>query len=288
MENKTDDSFFIYAIILEHEHILLHASLTTDIIDVKHESEQMYEIAQLHKPVAILDMICHTKDLSLLDYYVKKYMLQYGIFYVRGGSYYEPILPEHLLKTLDAEFKTVDCYKKKYKNPENIVPKYSQEYIKLNDKYKKLKEFVDANGETYCITRDVIKEFEWISEKINFVRSANLNLIDYENKNGIVFYKNKEHGCVSYFEFDEHNQSMYNSVIYHIYKIIETFFTIYKDNDYKIYENQDKKTIVNESLQTLSNYDNVKINELLNNTEFFIYAVINHLDELEFNLSTLL
>jgi len=287
MENK-EESFFIYSIMLEHEYILLHASLKTDIAEVKNECEQMYEIAQIHKPLSVLDMICHTKDLSLLDYYVKKYMLQYGIFYVRGGSYYEPTLPEYLLKTLDVEFKTLDCYKKKYNKPEIIIPKYSQEYMELNERYRYMREFEDINGKTYCITRDIIKEFEWISDKINFVRSANLNLIDYEMKNGIVFYKKIQTNTVSYFEFDEYNQSIYNSIIYNIGKIIEKFFIIYKDNFYKIYQNENKKTIVNDSLLVLSNYDSNEINELLQNTEFFIYAVINHLDELEFNLSTFL
>ena len=287
MENKTDDSFFIYAIILEHEHILLHASLTTDIIDVKHESEQMYEIAQLHKPVAILDMICHTKDLSLLDYYVKKYMLQYGIFYVRGGSYYEPTLPDYLSKSLESEFKMLDSYKKKYKNPESMIPKYSQEYIELNEKYRCIREFEDIHGNTYVITRDILKEFEWISDKIHFVRNATLNLIDYETKNGIVFYKNPQCDSVSYFDFHEHNQSIYNSIVYHIKKIIEKFFIIYQDNPYKMYENENKKTIVDYDIKVLSNYDSNQIKELLNNTEFFIYSVINHLEELEFNLSTL-
>jgi hypothetical protein len=101
MDNTTDDSFFIYAVALEHEYMLLHASLKTDIKDVKNECENIYYISKLNKPLAIFDMICHTKDLSLLDYYVKKYMIQYGIFYVRGGSYIEPILPDYLSKTLE-------------------------------------------------------------------------------------------------------------------------------------------------------------------------------------------
>ena len=287
MDNTTDDSFFIYALALEHEYMLLHASLKTDIKDVKNECENMYEIAKLHKPLAIFDMICHTKDLSLLDYYVKKYMLEYGIFYVRGGSYYEPILPDYLSKSLESEFKTIDCYKKNYKNPGNIVPKYSQEYIELNEKYRYIREFEDSNGNTYCITRDIIREIEWISDKIHFIRSATLNLIDYEKKNGIIFHKKNEGNSVSYFEFDEHNESMYNSILHNIRKIIEKFFIIYQDNAYKMYENENKKTIVDYTLLSLSNYDSNQLNEIIKNTEFFIYSVINHLEELEFDLSTL-
>ena len=287
MENSKDDSFFIYAVALEHEYMLLHASLKTDIKDVKNECENMYEVAKLHKPLAILDMICHTKDLSLLDYYVKKYMIQYGIFYVRGGSYIEPILPDYLSKTLESEFNTLDCYKKNYKNPGNIVPKYSQEYIELNEKYRYIREFEDSNGNTYCITRDIIREIEWISDKIQFVRSATLNLIDYEMSNGIVFHKKSEGKTVSYFELDQHNQSMYNSILYNIRKIIEKFFIIYKDNYYKMYENENKKTIVDYTLLSLSNYDSNQLNEIIKNTEFFIYSVVNYLEELEFNISTL-
>jgi len=286
MNNSTDESFFIYAIMLEHEYILLHASLKSDVTEVKNECEQMYEMAKLHRPIAILDMICHTKDLSLLDYYVKKYMLQYGIFYVRGGSYYEPMLPDYLSKTLECEFKTVDCYKKNYKNP--VIPTYSPEYIELNEKYRFLREIEHPNGYTYCITRDIITEFEWISDKIHFVRNATLNLIDYEKKNGIVFHKKNEGNSVSYFEFDEHTESMYNSILHNIRKIIEKFFIIYKDSPYKMYENENKKTIVDYHVNVLSNYDSNQLNELMQNTEFFIYSLINHLEELEFNLSTLL
>lgn len=283
MENNKDETFFIYSIALEPEYILLHASLKTDITDVKNECEQMYEMARLHRPIAILDMICHTKDLSLLDYYVKKYMLEYGIFYVRGGSYYEPTLPDYLSKSLEREFKTIDCYKKKYKTP--VISTYSPEYIELNEKYRFLREIEDVDGNTCCITRDIIKEFEWISDKINFVRSSTLNIIDCEMKNGIVFHKKNEGNSVSYFELDEINQSIYNSVIYHIKKIIEKVFIIYQDNAYKMYEN--KKTIVDYTLLSLSNYDGNQLNELIKNTEFFIYSIINHLEELEFNLSTL-
>ena len=285
MENSTDECFFIYALALENEYMLLHASLKTDITDVKNECEQMYEIAKLHKPIAILDMICHTKDLSLLDYYVKKYMLQYGIFYVRGGSYYEPTLPDYLSKSLEREFKTLECYKKNYNNP--VIPTYSPEYIELNEKYRFLREIEDVDGNACCITRDIMKEFEWISDKILFVRNATLNLIDYEIKNGIVFHKKNEGNLVSYFELDEHNQSIYDSVIYHIKKIIEKFFIIYQDNPYKMYENENKKTIVDYTLLSLSNYDGNQLTELIKNTEFFIYSVINHFEELEFDLSTL-
>jgi len=291
MNNSTDDSFFIYSIALEREYILLHASLKTDVTEVKNECEQMYEIAKLHKPLAILDMICHTKDLSLLDYYVKKYMLQYGIFYVRGGSYYEPTLPEYLSKSLEREFKTLDCYKKNYKNPPSLVPtkspEYSLEYIELHEKYRCIREIEDSNGNTSYITRDILKKFEWISDKIHFVRNANLNLIDYEMKNSIIFHKKNEGGSVSYFDFNEFYQSIYDSVVYNIKKIIEKFFVIHQDNPYKMYENENKKTIIDYDLKVLSNYDSNQINELLKNTEFFIYSVINHLEELEFNLSTL-
>jgi hypothetical protein len=89
------------------------------------------------------------------------------------------------------------------------------------------------------------------------------------------------------FELDEINQSIYNSVIYHIKKIIEKFFIIYQDNAYKMYENENKKTIVDYTLLSLSNYDGNQLTELIKNTEFFIYSVINHLEELEFDLSTL-
>jgi len=291
MNNSTDDSFFIYSIALEREYILLHASLKTDVTEVKNECEQMYEIAKLHKPLAILDMICHTKDLSLLDYYVKKYMLQYGIFYVRGGSYYEPTLPEYLSKSLEREFKTLDCYKKNYKNPPSLVPtkspEYSLEYTELHEKYRCIREIEDMDGNASYITRDILKKFEWISDKIHFVRNANLNLIDYEMKNSIIFHKKNEGGSVSYFDFNEFYQSIYDSVVYNIKKIIEKFFVIHQDNPYKMYENENKKTIIDYDLKVLSNYDSNQINELLKNTEFFIYSVINHLEELEFNLSTL-
>jgi hypothetical protein len=120
------------------------------------------------------------------------------------------------------------------------------------------------------------------------VRNATLNLIDYEMNNGIVFHKKNEGNSVSYIEFDEHTESMYNSILHNIRKIIEKFFIIYQDNSYKMYENENKKTIVDYDVKVLSNYDSNQLNELMQNTEFFIYSLINHLEELEFNLSTLL
>lgn len=65
-----------------------------------------------YKPIEVVEVI-ENADMYDEDKYTKKYMSQYGIDNVRGGSYLQTILPEYQLKSLEQELCTSQnkCFK---------------------------------------------------------------------------------------------------------------------------------------------------------------------------------
>jgi predicted GIY-YIG superfamily endonuclease len=66
----------------------------------------------LHKPIKIIETLNTTNPMDE-DIITKKYMLKYGIEYVRGGSYTKITLDDWMIQAIKHEFRTIDgcCYK---------------------------------------------------------------------------------------------------------------------------------------------------------------------------------
>uniref|UniRef100_A0A6C0HC21 Uncharacterized protein n=1 Tax=viral metagenome TaxID=1070528 RepID=A0A6C0HC21_9ZZZZ len=296
--------YFLYVILLEGDNIGLHASTETDMEKVKIEFEIMNDFAKLHKPIAVTDMVEIGQDFALIDLNVKKYMKEYGIQRVRGGSYSMVILPTYLKFTLELELKTLSNYAEEYLEKtkgifdieeyqnEEYLKKELQKYMLSKNKYELCKYIKDENGELYEIHKEtLIKELEWVIEKIHFIQSVNKDLQIYETTNGIRLFKNMTTGDMmsthAYFELSQENKMKYQYIINKIKGIIQIYFKLYQDDEDVITKYKYHKTIVDENVFKVSHYiDANYIEELIKNTELFVYSIINRLDEFEFDLST--
>jgi len=300
--------YFLYVILLEDDNIGLHASTETDMERVKIEFEIMNDFAKLHKPIAVTEMVEIGQDFALIDLNVKKYMKEYGMEKVRGGSYSAVILPSYLKFALEAELKTLSNYADDYlekqqgiyelyeRDTDNMaIAKVHEEYdkyISAKNKYELCKYIKDENGEIYEINKDIIiKELEWVIEKIHFIQSVNKDLQIYETTNGIRLFKNMTTGdmmsATAYFELSQENKMRYQNIIKKIKGIVQLYFKLHEDDEDVVAKYKYHKTIADENMFRVSHYVDMNyVEELIRNTELFVYSIINKIDEYEFDVST--
>jgi len=120
-EQKENIYYSIYVIQLEDDcfFILISPTLEKDSVELKdailEECEVMYDFAKIHKPVEIvhsyqLDDISEQNWGDELNSVVKKYMISYGIPYVRGGAYSDIELSNEQKAALDIELKWTSTF----------------------------------------------------------------------------------------------------------------------------------------------------------------------------------
>jgi hypothetical protein len=90
------------------------------------EAELYYDYLKKYKPISIVKRY-NTEDKLDVDKYVKLFMLEYGVDYVRGGSYSDEILSDSQIDVLSCEFDTVSTINS-VKQREAIVDTLIQRY----------------------------------------------------------------------------------------------------------------------------------------------------------------
>ena len=140
----------IYFLALEESRYFLYArdsnSTNYSPIQIFLESVLSYDYLQKYKPIHIIDSWSETHPLDL-NTYVKKYMLEYGLDRVRGGSYSSIELTPEQISVLKAEL-----YGPKEPFPQEVINKIIQKYAKgvySNKKLKKEKVQLEINYEKY-------------------------------------------------------------------------------------------------------------------------------------------
>ena len=123
--------------------------------------ESFAQIAGLYSLPDLADSLL-SKELLYVDFYVKQYMIEYGVSNVRGGSYIDEFLPEYVLKFLNSELKFVKTG--------------------LNDEAKLIKDVYAAIQELDK-KEDIINKKEYIEKKLE--RYDNINL-EYNNNSNII------------------------------------------------------------------------------------------------------
>lgn len=181
MSNNIIVSNTICVLLLENTLLFLYP-LVRDYAD---ESEIMIECAlyydypKKHRPIKVVEMIVN-KTIHDIDTSVIHYMLLYGMDHVRGGNYFEEVLPEYKQKMLAdlLDFNSVDnldninaIHKliEKYKNINvSEIPGKIEHLNKMLERYKREFEnlekfrYVDDESKIYRIDNMIFKDIEWM------------------------------------------------------------------------------------------------------------------------------
>ena len=276
-----ENQLFLYVIKLKNDKYFLHSSIEKKKELILIESQILYDFVKNNEPICITEMI-QIKDMLEINNHVKQYMLFYGIENVRGGSYTNEILSKELLNVLQIEFeltekniiensKKFDSLMLKYKNIKNVDINFENNKRKKDyDDYisakRKLVLFnpIDINGKTFHFNRSMLHSSNWLIDY----------LIDCNFKN----------------EISEETIEIYKETI-RLFKIITPlYFTIKEDINFRPIEFLKNPEIIydiffydRKEFKYLEKMFEMAI-YLTNIFEHMMYVIINHVDELEFDV----
>lgn len=138
------------------------------------ESATLFEYVRENQPLMVFDTAPYV-DIPELNAIVKRYMKYYGVENVRGGSYSDAILPEHVIKTIESELLQDTgvvnddilliedihrTYEDRYQTPDDIAEEIHRLQRDL-EKYLAIKE----KCHFITINRTVFDDFEWIKQR---------------------------------------------------------------------------------------------------------------------------
>lgn len=97
---------YLYVLKLQHEKYYVGTTLRKEERVLDHFTNNGSAFTRKYKPLAVELMIESNNDFDE-DMYTKKYMMQFGINSVRGGSYCQVVLLQYQVQALEAEFNTI-------------------------------------------------------------------------------------------------------------------------------------------------------------------------------------
>jgi hypothetical protein len=173
----------LYVIVLENEKWILHLSNRSEPEKIFMECKLLYSFTKNNNPLRIHESINITSELEV-DMYVKKYMAFYGIENVRGGSYSNEFLADHLMRTLYHELgysfpiieTELDIIENIMNNceclpnlPKNDIEKLKSnveekinDYYNTKTAYESVKSYY-VDGNLFEIDRTFVDDLNWIS-----------------------------------------------------------------------------------------------------------------------------
>ena len=280
MDNNIISSNCICVFLLEENRLFLYP-----VTDIKCEEEitlectLYYDYVQKYKPIKIVEII-KERTIHELDRMVLNYMLLYGIHYVRGGNYYEEILPDYKTKMLEEllDFNSIDklenieCISKmieKYKNINiNEIPAKIQSLTKTLEKYKKeyntLGDYRNIKSSNYKIDNSIFLDITWIQAictDLSYTTSI-------QNKN------------------------IYKRLIILFKKLSELYFnlrdSLEHDPEYIVYLKNPEfifdKFIFHSDTYIITENDRMVANKLCEKFKYLSYFILNRIDELLFDV----
>jgi hypothetical protein len=274
----------ICVFVLEQNRIFLYPVSDTETEtkneeDITIECTLYYDYVQKYKPIKLVEVL---KDRTIhdIDSMVLKYMFLYGMDYVRGGNYYEEVLPDYKTKMLEdlLNFNSIDnlenieCVSKiieKYKNINvNEIPAKIKSLTETLDRYKKeyktLGDYRNVKSSNYKIDNSIFLDITWIRTICNDVS-----------------YK----GTLN-------SKQIYKRVILLLKKISEVYFNVrdslQHDQEYIVYLKNPEfifdKFIFHSNTYTITENDRMVAIELCEKFKYLSCFILNRIDELLFDV----
>lgn len=275
----------LYVFELEDELIFLYPTYLNDIDLIKLELKLQYDFIKNEDPLKIIEII---EIYYLLDInkYVKQYMLYYGISNVIGGSYMDSQIPEYKRKSLENEFQL----------EENAIDKNSLFISNLIIKYDKLTNFNDLLIEKdkiikelnfYNTTKEEYEKYKYFNSKENVFNKTILYSLDWIYN--YLTYTNFENKTISV-----ETKNIYKELMPKLKGISKLFYELKPDYEgyspiVNLYNPEfifDKFVYHHNDIINWSD-DISEAITLYKTLLYFYYKVANHIDELEFDLSTI-
>jgi hypothetical protein len=260
-----DQPLTLYYLELKNKNIFLYASPTTDETKLFSECVVLFDYVRKYPPVRILNKT-DIYDSFEVDCYVKKNIKLFGINNIRGGSYSMEIIPDYMLKTLEYELLNInklkldmlDAIEKNIKS--NGIDIESEKLKKLACDYNDILSKRDIlklyNGQT--IDRTLLTDLEWLSEYYNKTDEdlTIYNCILLRLRAAYEIFKKHIDRPIKHSIYLSAPEFIFDTVFYRPHEIKDWSKT-----------NQD-------------------IQELIGKYEYISYAIINKIEEYDFDLST--
>lgn len=192
---------FIYIISANENDIILYDSVKKSTEEILLECSSVFSYAT---PNQIVDEVPFV-DAFDLDKLVKQYMYHYGIDNVRGGTYYEEILPSEKMYIVETEFKTINrMHQRNVENePSNldiqavhkmVLQKYKsspvyESHFNVSKCIDEIFEVIDANHDK-AISIDV-NNAEWQKYKetkklYDYIKNFTINGVEKEVRTHVL------------------------------------------------------------------------------------------------------
>ena len=260
----------LYIIELTDNRFFIHHQQNLDDSDsnkIMENCSHLFKFVYKYKPIKILDIILNIELLEV-DRYVLQYMEKFGVDVVRGGSYIDEILPGFMTKSINVQLNTAFSII----NTQSKIERYDL----LKMQFESIKYFIYEDKQ-YCLNHDFLtNEFKWLYDHID----RNIHNVIYSINNS-----------------DEIMQKLFNEkyelLLIFIKQLPRLYLLVNKYQENDNYHNIDKVFFENANLvfdkyiyaQSSIIFPNDKVwKDYHNIIMFFYHVVINHLDEIEFEL----
>jgi hypothetical protein len=275
------DFFDLYVLNLQENKWFLHFASPSNDENLWIECATLFPYVKKYYPIKTFQVI-KIHDIFEIDFYVKKYMFCYGIENVRGGSYVDEILNEHLIYSLNKELESnkdtyfarqyiIDCVCKKYKTIKDIEKEKELAQIDLLN-YRELCKTIEVVSCGKKLNRKLFDDIEWIYSHIIYVITETPDKLRKEDGFKYKDILNKFKLVVDVFtKFFGNPLKFKNSVLLYHPEFIFDYYFYHSHNSYG------RQRCIHESHEAY---------KTLEYFEYMCYFIINRLEEFEFDLTT--
>jgi len=168
-----ESAAILYAIRLTDERYFIHVQSddghTRSNEQIMELCVKLYKYVDKYRPLEIVDIV-YSIDPIQIDRFVLQYMLQFGIEYVRGGSFSSENLSRNRLKMIEKQLDTiVHLIPSTDKHIKEIERNQSESLESKYKKYLTIKTF-EYNDKIYAFNREYLRnELPWLFDHVDAV-----------------------------------------------------------------------------------------------------------------------